>query len=123
MKILFIIGLGSFIGGICRYLLTLFVISKWSGTFPLGTLIVNVVGCFLIGILLGINQKMNLSTEMKLFFATGLLGGFTTFSAFSVEAVTLIRNGNAGQAFLYIACSMVLGLSATFLGYLFGKLF
>ena len=123
MKILFIIGLGSFIGGICRYLLSVFVISKWSGTFPLGTLIVNVVGCFLIGILLGINQKMNLSTEMKLFFATGLLGGFTTFSAFSVEAITLIRNGNAGQAFLYIACSMVLGLSATFLGYLFGKLF
>lgn len=122
MKILFIIGVGSFLGGIMRYLLSLFVISKLPGTFPFGTLLVNISGCLLIGILLGVNQRLNLSTEMKLFLATGVLGGFTTFSAFSVETITLMKNGNVGQAVIYIACSITLGLTATFLGYTFAKL-
>ncbi|HUR31580.1 MAG TPA: fluoride efflux transporter CrcB [Saprospiraceae bacterium] len=123
MKILLIIGIGSFFGGMFRYLLSLFMISKWPGNFPIGTLIVNITGCLLIGILLGINSKINLSTELKLFLSTGLLGGFTTFSAFSVETITLMRNGQTGNAILYISCSIILGLAATFLGLLITRIF
>ena len=116
MKIIFAIGLGSFIGGIGRYLLSIFIQNKTSLSFPLGTLVVNVLGCFLIGIVYGMVQKGTISEEWRLFFATGILGGFTTFSAFSYETVFLIRNVQYINAALYISLSILLGLLATFVG-------
>ncbi len=116
MKILLLIGTGSFIGGVSRYLLSQFIQNKSLTTFPFGTLSVNIIGCLLIGVVYGIADKGNMSPEMRLFFATGLLGGFTTFSAFSNDTVALIHSGQYNYAITYILSSVVIGLVATFLG-------
>ena len=121
MKLVLFIGAGSFIGGICRYLLSLLIQSKATTHFPLSTLIVNIIGCFFIGIVFGIFEKGQMSNEWKLFFATGVLGGFTTFSAFSNETFILFREGHAGYALLYVAASLLLGLFATCIAYLLIK--
>ena len=117
MKLILAIGAGSFIGGIFRYLLSIFIQAKTTTNFPLGTLIVNIFGCFFIGIVFGFFDKGQLSNEWKLFLATGILGGFTTFSAFSYETFALLRGGYAGYALLYILASVLLGLSATYFAY------
>ena len=117
MKLIFAIGTGSFIGGILRYLLTLLIQTKTTTHFPLGTLLVNLIGCFFIGIVFGIFDKGQMSHEWKLFLATGLLGGFTTFSAFSNEAFMLFRDGHTVYALLYILASVLLGLLATYVAY------
>jgi len=116
MRIALLIGLGSFIGGVSRYLLSQLIQNKALTSFPWGTLTVNVIGCLLIGIVFGISERSGLTNEWRLFLATGLLGGFTTFSAFSYESISLIRDGQAGSALLYIGCSIVLGLLATYGG-------
>jgi len=121
MKLALIIGLGSFIGGFSRYLLSLFIQSKATSPFPLHTLIINVTGCFLIGIVFGFFDRGQISQEWKLFLATGILGGFTTFSAFSMEMLTLFREGYIGYASLYIFASVFLGLLLTYLAYLLVK--
>jgi fluoride exporter len=116
MKLLLAIGLGSFIGGIMRYLLSLVIQAKTITVFPYGTLAVNVIGCLLIGVVFGIADKGSMSTEWKLFLATGLLGGFTTFSAFSLETFNLIRMGHHFYAGVYVTASIVIGLLATIMG-------
>jgi len=116
MKIILAIGIGSCIGGVCRYLLSQFIQNKVLSTFPYGTLGVNIVGCFLIGIVFGLSERGNFTMEWRLFLATGLLGGFTTFSSFSNETVSLLRDGQLWYAFTYIACSVVICLLATFTG-------
>ncbi|MDD4385647.1 MAG: fluoride efflux transporter CrcB, partial [Bacteroidales bacterium] len=107
---------GSFIGAVLRYLLTQFIQSKLLSTFPFGTLTVNIVGCLLIGLVFGVSAKVNLSQEWRLFLATGLLGGFTTFSAFSYETINLLRDGQFWYASTYVVSSVVVGLVATFIG-------
>ena len=121
MKLILFIGAGSFIGGISRYLLSLLIQTRTVSLFPLNTLIVNILGCFFIGIVLGIFEKGQISHEWKLFFATGILGGFTTFSAFSSETFILFRDGNSGYALLYVLASVLLGLLATYAAYLLVK--
>lgn len=116
MKIILLIGIGSFIGGISRYLLSLFIQNKFLSTFPFGTLGVNIVACFLIGIVFGLSERGNFNMEWRLFLATGFLGGFSTFSSFSNETVGLLRDGQIWQAFAYIMCSVVICLLATFTG-------
>jgi CrcB protein len=116
MRLIFLVGMGSFIGGVCRYLLSMFVQTKFSSTFPYGTLLVNLIGCLLIGILFGVFDRTHISNEWRLMLITGILGGFTTYSAFSGETYNLIKTGNPGSAILYVALSVVLGISFTFLG-------
>ncbi len=116
MRIVLFIGIGSFIGGVARYLLSQLIQNKALTTFPYGTLAVNIIGCFLIGVIYGIAERSGLSNEWRLFLATGILGGFTTFSAFSYESISLMRDGQAGPALLYVAASVVLGLMATWAG-------
>lgn len=116
MKIILVIGAGSFIGGVLRYLLSQFVQTKFLSTFPFGTLTVNIVGCFFIGMVFGLADRGNLSQEWRLFLATGLLGGFTTYSAFSSESVGLLRDGQFWYATAYILASVFIGLTATFVG-------
>ena len=118
MKLILLIGAGSFIGGICRYLLSLLIQTGKVSLFPFNTLIINIFGCFFIGIVLGLFDKGQISNEWKMFFATGILGGFTTFSAFSSETFMLFRAGNSGYALLYILASVLLGLLATYIAYL-----
>jgi CrcB protein len=117
MKLIFVIGIGSFFGGVFRYLLSLLIQTKTTTNFPLGTLIVNIIGCFFIGIVLGIFEKGQISHEWKLFLATGFLGGFTTFSAFSSETFVLFREGYVAYALFYVLASVLLGLLATYVAY------
>jgi len=116
IKILLFIGTGSFIGGIFRYLITYFVQEKYLSTFPFGTLIVNIIGCFFIGFVFGLTDKVNINQEMRLFLTVGLLGGFTTFSAFSNETFCLFRDGQFWFATVYILASVFVGLAATYMG-------
>lgn len=116
MKIVLIVGLGSFIGGMSRYLVTLIIQNKFLSTYPYGTFGVNVIGCFLIGLVYGLSDRGNINVEWRLFLATGILGGFTTFSSFSNETVGMLRDAQYWQAFSYVASSIIVGLVATFGG-------
>jgi fluoride exporter len=116
MKIILAIGIGSCIGGIFRYLLSQFIQNKFLSAFPFGTMSVNIIGCFLIGFIFGLSERGNFTMEWRLFLVTGFLGGFTTFSSFSNETVALLRDGQIWHAFIYITCSVVIGLLATFTG-------
>lgn len=115
MKLILAVGIGSFIGGICRYLVAVLIQNKIN--FPYSTFIVNVIGCFFIGMVYAAYLKNVVSDDWRLFLATGILGGFTTFSAFSYESFTMIRNGLVINAVLYICLSIAIGLLATFAGY------
>lgn len=117
MKTLLTIGIGSFIGGVSRYLLSTLIQTRVDTSFPWGTMIVNLTGCFLIGLCYGFAEKNNLSNEMLLFLTTGILGGFTTFSAFSNESMMLIRNGQMLSCGLYVMASVFIGITATYLGF------
>ena len=116
MKIILAIGIGSCVGGIFRYLLSQFIQARLLSTFPYGTLCVNIIGCFLIGLVFCLADRGNLTQEWRLILATGVIGGFTTFSAFSNETVSMLRDGQLGYALVYIIASIVLGLAATFIG-------
>lgn len=122
MRILLLIGTGSFIGGVLRYSLSQFIQTKFLSAFPFGTLGVNILGCFAIGLVFGLSERTNMSPEMRLFLATGICGGFTTFSAFSNETFSLMRDGQLLYASAYITSSVLFGLLATFLGYSLLKL-
>lgn len=119
MKLAFFIGLGGFAGSIARYGLHLFVHKWWPLTFPYGTLLVNILGCLLIGVIFGMAQRTSWMTEVvKITLATGFCGGFTTFSAFAYENIRLLQSGHLGSSLLYITCSVALGLLATYAGLL-----
>jgi len=116
-KIVFIIGLGGFIGTIARYLSHQFVHRYYPLTFPYGTLAVNLLGCFLIGIFYGLSVKGNLlSPEWRMFLTTGFCGGFTTFSAFTLESVNLMYDRQYLYVGIYAAVSVVVGIAATYSG-------
>ncbi|MDF1516935.1 MAG: fluoride efflux transporter CrcB [Lutibacter sp.] len=117
MRILLLIGTGSFIGGVLRYSLSQFIQTKFLSTFPFGTLGVNILGCFTIGLVFALSERTNMSPEMRLFLATGICGGFTTFSAFSNETFSLMRDGQLLYASAYITSSVLFGVLATFFGY------
>src|SRR5690606_5887727 len=107
---------GSFIGGVLRYTLAQFIQTRSAIAFPFGTLGVNLIGCFLMGVIFALLAKGDLAATWRPFLATGILGGFTTFSAFSVESVSLLQSEQYGHSVIYIAASVLLGLLATFAG-------
>ena len=114
MKLVFIIGLGGGIGSMLRYLLQVFVSRHVTIAFPWGTFLVNCSGCFLIGVLYALSVRFSWMTlEWRLFLITGLCGGYTTFSSFSYEGISLFRQGDYIYFMLYIVLSVVLGLLAT----------
>ena len=117
MKIILLVGLGGFVGSILRYIISETIQARSVGSFPYGTLAVNVMGCLVIGVIFGMSSKTSYSPELKYFLATGLIGGFTTFSAFSYESFILFREGQIWNAAVYIALSIILGLLATMLGF------
>ena len=121
MKIILAIGIGSCIGGISRYQLTQLIQSKFLSTYPFGTLGVNIIGCFCIGLVFGLSERGNINMEWRLFLATGILGGFTTFSSFSNETVSLLRDGQYWLSFSYISSSVIFGVVATFYSLSCGK--
>jgi len=117
MKSVLIVGLGGGAGSILRYLCQKWVYQFYPHPFPWGTLLVNVTGCFLIGVFYSLSEKSALFTpEWRLLLTTGFCGGFTTFSAFAFENLNLLRTGDTTYFFLYIVASVVLGIAAVLAG-------
>ena len=112
-----LVALGGGFGAVLRYWLGSAVQgSAPAGSFPLGTLVVNVCGCFAIGVLAELAERRGLSAEARAFLMVGILGGFTTFSAFANESVNAVRAGAAAAAVLNVASSVILCLVATWAG-------
>jgi fluoride exporter len=117
MKELLMVGSGSLIGGVSRYLLGGVIQQFYPlARFPLATFAVNFLGCLAIGIIAGWGEHHQLSASARLFLVTGLLGGFTTFSAFGLETVYLMRTGNVMLGVLNVALSVIICLSAVWIG-------
>lgn len=114
---LWYIAAGSAVGGVSRYLLGGFIQRLSAGTFPVGTLLINITGSFLIGLILRYGvETSTLTPEMRALLTIGFCGGYTTFSAFSFETLALAEDGQWSRAALYIVLSVGLSLTATFLG-------
>jgi CrcB protein len=114
-----LVALGGAVGSMARYGVGL-AAKGWHQTFPIGTFIVNVVGSLMIGLVAGWlsgTQSQDFHHQMRLLLAVGLCGGFTTFSSFSLETLTLLRGGQATMTLIYIAASVLLCLAATAIGY------
>ena len=111
------IGLGGFLGANARYMITLWAAGRWGTSFPYGTLIANVAGCFLIGFFITLaTEWLNIPTEVRLFVAVGFLGGFTTFSSFGFETVSLVEQSRWWAAALNLFANVVLGLTGVIIG-------
>lgn len=111
------IALGGGIGSVLRYLTYVVVQKYYSSIFPLATFIINILGCLLIGILVGLLEKFQMTnSNIKWFLITGFCGGYTTFSAFGFVNVSLIQQNHIPIAFLYIALSVLTGLLAVWTG-------
>ncbi len=122
MKV-FYVGLGGFLGSAMRYLVSVYSARLFGTQFPYGTLIVNVGGGFLIGLITGISLSTDLiSPDLKLFLVTGIIGGFTTFSTFSNETAGLLAAGSYSLGVLNICLNLFLGLGGVALGGLIARL-
>ncbi len=115
LKNFLLVGIGGGLGSVLRYAASLLLNSK---LFPWATLAVNITGSFIIGIVFALSIRQEpLPHSWKLFLAAGICGGFTTFSAFSLENMGLLQSGKYGLAITYMTASIVLGIAATFIGY------
>jgi CrcB protein len=121
MKNYLLVAIGGLIGSVARYWMQGFVADRAPSDFPYGTLLVNILGCFLIGLFFALAQERNLiSPEWRILLTTGFCGGFTTFSTFSFEALALMREGNIMYAGLYVGGSVLFGFFATYAGWAAG---
>ncbi|MBY5339097.1 fluoride efflux transporter CrcB [Rhizobium johnstonii] len=112
-----LVAFGGAIGSVLRYYVGQWALRLMGPAFPWGTLAVNVVGCFVIGVFAElIARKFNASVELRLLLITGFLGGFTTFSAFSLDAISLFERGEAVAGGIYIAASVGLSMAAVIAG-------
>jgi CrcB protein len=121
-KLILLVGAGGAVGCIARFLSQQFISRHYPSSFPWGTLLVNIVGCFIIGVVYALSEKGSvMSPEWRILLATGFCGGFTTFSSFAYENVALMRDGELLLTFLYIAASIIVGLAGAYLGILIVK--
>jgi fluoride exporter len=119
IKQLLLVGFGGMLGSMLRYATGL---ALKSTQWPVGTFVVNLSGSFMLGVVLGVALKNELfDTNWRLFLATGVCGGFTTFSAFSAEGIQLLQQQRYSIFFLYFALSILLGLGASWLGLILTK--
>ena len=117
IKNILFVALGGGAGSVLRFLCQKCVAGFSALSFPLGTFIVNIVGCFLIGVFFSLATKnTEFNTEWQLLLMTGLCGGFTTFSAFTLDGMSLLKQDKTGLFLLYIGASVLLGLLATWMG-------
>lgn len=117
MKVLLIVGTGGFLGSVSRYLVSLVVQKNIDSSFPLGTMLVNIIGSFIIGVIYALSEQSEvLSPEWRTFLAVGFCGGFTTFSSFAYENFSMLSLQEFLFSSLYIGLSLILGLIAVYLG-------
>ncbi|MDO4987859.1 MAG: fluoride efflux transporter CrcB [Synergistes sp.] len=111
------VGVGGFIGSVLRYLVGLILVK--CGSFPIGTFAVNIAGAFAIGFIAAYSMKnTSVDPHLLLMAKVGICGGFTTFSTFSLETLTIVRSGNIGTAVLYVVASIVACVAAVLCGQL-----
>jgi CrcB protein len=116
-----LIGLAGAMGALMRYILGRFVAERISSSLPLGTMLINVSGAFLIGLIFVIASRHLISSSVQAVLATGFLGGYTTFSTMSWEGVQLMRGGSPWTSVLYLGGTVTLGLLAVILGFGLGR--
>jgi CrcB protein len=117
MEAILYVGAGGFTGSVMRYLIGQYLQGKATGGFPVGTLTVNIIGCFVIGLVYALASKGQVSSDWKLFLVTGICGGFTTFSAFSNDILVLFKSGNTISGIIYLSVSVIAGILATIAAY------
>jgi len=120
MRQLLLVGLGGAIGSVTRYLMGIAVIRMTGPKFPFNTLFVNVVGSFVMGLVIAMlvkfDPRVTYATDIRLFVAVGVLGGFTTFSSFSADVAALWERSAHAETALYVAASVALSIAAVFFG-------
>ena len=116
MKIFLFIGLGGFLGSVLRYYAGTWIQGRFGWYWPMGTLVVNFLGCLLIGMIFILSERGALDQETRLMLAIGFCGGLTTFSSFSFEILNLLRNGHYFSAASYVAFSLLFGLLGVWAG-------
>jgi CrcB protein len=117
LKTILIVGSGGFIGSVMRYLVQYYVKRGMTNTFPLGTLVANIAGSFIIGMVFALAEKGNImSSEWRIFLTVGICGGFTTFSAFAYNNFAMIKENTIGQLLLNVGGNLFFGILAVYLG-------
>lgn len=116
MNNLLLVALGGSIGAVFRYLISIFMIQVFGSSFPFGTLLVNVLGSFLMGVIYALGQLSHISPELKALIGVGLLGALTTFSTFSNETLLLMQDGDWLKATLNVVLNLSLCLFMVYLG-------
>jgi len=113
-----LVAIGGAIGSVLRYGAGVFVGSLWRDPFPLGTLLINIVGSLVMGLFVGLMARLlpGWQNEARLFFAVGVLGGFTTFSSFSLDTISMIERGDLLPAVLYVLLSVAISIPALYIG-------
>ena len=112
---------GAGLGGLMRYTLGTWIMAKYGGRFPLGTFVINVMGSFLVGVLMTVfTERVQPHPNWRLFLVVGVLGGFTTFSSFEYETYQAMRDGARPMALLYVAGSVLGGYLAVWMGAVLG---
>ncbi|MCJ8509613.1 fluoride efflux transporter CrcB [Rhizobium lemnae] len=119
---IFLVAVGGAFGSVCRYLTGILMTRLMGSAFPWGTITVNIVGSFAIGLLTElVARRFDASLEIRLLLVVGILGGFTTFSSFSLDTVALIEKGAVSSAVIYVFSSVVISLVSTFAGFALGR--
>ena len=121
MKELLLVGFGGGIGSILRYMTSVLTARYYHSSFPLATFIINTLGCFIIGLLLGYFGENEGNSHLKLLFVTGFCGGYTTFSTFAAENIALLQEQNYLTLIAYTLSSVLTGFLAVGLGFLLSK--
>lgn len=117
-----VVGLGGFIGANARYIIGGWVAQKWGTGFPYGTFIINVTGCFILGLFATLALQYAWSDHWRLLIAVGFVGAYTTFSTFEYETFQLVANGSVARAGANILASVMLGFFAAYLGVVAARL-
>lgn len=123
IKLIIWVGAGGFLGSVSRFLASRYISAFIPASFPFGTFLINTIGCLLIGLIFGVAERGNfLSSEWRMFLTVGFCGGFTTFSAFAVENIALLRNADYVNFLLYSGGSVFFGILAALAGMLLIKI-
>lgn len=124
IRVALAVALGGAVGSVLRFLTASWVAAQWPRYFYIGTFTVNILGCLLIGLLSGLLLlRSDLPIELRSGLIIGLLGGFTTFSSFSLELLKLFESGRHNEAFAYLLCSVLGGVTAVWAGFSLARLY